>query len=218
MLCLIDNYDSFTFNLVQYLDQLGSDTRVIKNDACLTEEIDVLAPDHIVLSPGPCTPSESGICWDTVKTLGHKYPILGVCLGHEVIGEVYGGTVRHAKEVMHGKTSRVFHDGKGVFTGLPSPIIAARYHSLVVDPATLPDCLEISAWTETADGELDEIMGVRHREYAVEGIQFHPESILSEYGHDILRNFLTGNVGNNPGQIIPSNGDHKEAIHGTSHT
>ena len=175
MLLMIDNYDSFTYNLVQYFGELGQDVKVYRNDQVTVGEIENLAPDHIVISPGPCTPNEAG-----------KKPILGVCLGHQAMGQAFGGKIVHAKELMHGKTSMVHHKGEGVFKGLPSPFEATRYHSLVVERESLPDCLAITAWTD--DGE---IMGLRHKEYVVEGVQFHPESILSEHGHDLLRNFLS---------------------------
>ena len=186
MLLMIDNYDSFTYNLVQYFGELGQDVKVYRNDQVTVDEIDKLAPDHIVISPGPCTPNEAGVSIDVIKAFAGKQPILGVCLGHQAIGQAFGGKIVHAKELMHGKTSMVHHNGEGVFKGLPSPFEATRYHSLVIERETLPDCLGITAWTD--DGE---IMGVRHKEYLVEGVQFHPESILSEHGHDLLRNFLS---------------------------
>jgi anthranilate synthase component 2 len=186
MLLMIDNYDSFTYNLVQYFGELGQDVKVYRNDQVTVDEIDKLAPDHIVISPGPCTPNEAGVSVDVIKTFAGKRPILGVCLGHQAIGQAFGGKIVHAKELMHGKTSMVHHNGEGVFKGLPSPFEATRYHSLVIERETLPDCLGITAWTD--DGE---IMGVRHKEFLVEGVQFHPESILSEHGHDLLRNFLS---------------------------
>ncbi len=185
MLLMIDNYDSFTYNLVQYLGELGEDVQVYRNDQISVERIAELAPAHIVISPGPCTPNEAGVTVDTVKRLGGRIPILGVCLGHQGIGQAYGGRIVHAKRIMHGKTSMIHHTGAGVFAGLPNPFEATRYHSLVIERASMPDCLEITAWTD--DGE---IMGVRHKEFAVEGVQFHPESILTEHGHDLLRNFL----------------------------
>ena len=186
MLLMIDNYDSFTYNLVQYFGELGQDVKVYRNDQVTVDEINKLAPDHIVISPGPCTPNEAGVSIDVIKAFAGKQPILGVCLGHQAIGQAFGGKIVHAKELMHGKTSMVHHNGEGVFKGLPSPFEATRYHSLVIERETLPDCLGITAWTD--DGE---IMGVRHKEYLVEGVQFHPESILSEHGHDLLRNFLS---------------------------
>ena len=190
MLIMIDNYDSFTYNLVQYLGELGAQVRVFRNDGVTIEEIRQLTPEHIMISPGPCTPNEAGISMDVIRAFAGTVPILGVCLGHQSIGQVYGGNIVHAREIMHGKTSLVHHSGKHVFKGLENPYTATRYHSLVIDRDTLPDCLEITAWTETEDGAMDEIMGVRHRELAVEGVQFHPESILTEHGHDLLRNFL----------------------------
>ena len=187
MLLMIDNYDSFTYNLVQYLGELGADVRVYRNDQITVPEIERLAPDHIVISPGPCTPHEAGVSVDAIKILGGKIPILGVCLGHQSIGAAYGGKIVRAKQLMHGKTSMIHHAGKGVFQGLPSPFEATRYHSLVIERETIPDCLEITAWTED-----NEIMGVRHKTLAVHGVQFHPESILTEHGHDMLKNFLQG--------------------------
>ena len=190
MLLMIDNYDSFTYNLVQYLGELGADVRVYRNDQITVDEIAQLAPDHIVVSPGPCTPNEAGISMAAIKAFAGKVPLLGVCLGHQSIGQVFGGRIIHAREIMHGKTSMIYHTGVGVFHGLPSPFEATRYHSLVIEKATAPECLEITAWTQTANGEVDEIMGVRHKTLAVEGVQFHPESILTQYGHALLRNFL----------------------------
>jgi anthranilate synthase component 2 len=185
MLLMIDNYDSFTYNLVQYLGELGQDVRVFRNDAITTDEIEAQKPDHIVISPGPCTPKEAGVSVETITRFAGQIPILGVCLGHQSIGQAFGGKIVHAKELMHGKTSPIYHKGEGVFSGLPNPFEATRYHSLVVERESLPDCLEVTAWT--AD---EEIMGLRHREYAVQGVQFHPESILTEHGHLLLRNFL----------------------------
>ena len=190
MLLMLDNYDSFTFNLVQYLQELGADVRVERNDALTVEQIEQLAPQRIVISPGPCTPNEAGISTDVIETLGPRIPILGVCLGHQAIGQVYGGDVVRAGRIMHGKTSRIRHEGKGVFANLPDGYEATRYHSLVVAKDSLPDALEITAWTENEDGSMEEIMGLRHREHPVEGVQFHPESILTEHGHALLRNFL----------------------------
>ena len=189
MVVMIDNYDSFTYNLVQYLMELGVEVRVFRNDEITVDEIRDLGPDHIVISPGPCTPDEAGISVATVEQLAGRIPILGVCLGHQAIGQAFGGQVTHAREVMHGKTSMIHHTDQGVFTGLDNPFEATRYHSLIVSRDGLPDCLELTAWTE-ADGAVDEIMGFRHRELAVEGVQFHPESILTAHGHDLLRNFL----------------------------
>ena len=186
MLLMIDNYDSFTFNLVQYFGELGEDVRVVRNDEKTVDEIEALSPARIVLSPGPCTPNEAGVSLRLIERFRGRVPILGVCLGHQAIGQAFGGKVVHAKTLMHGKVSRIHHEGKGVFRGLPTPYDATRYHSLAIDRATCPPELEVTAWTE--DGE---IMGVRHRSLAVEGVQFHPESILTEHGHALLRNFLT---------------------------
>ena len=190
MLLMLDNYDSFTFNLVQYLQELGADVRVERNDALTVEQIERLAPQRIVISPGPCTPNEAGVSLALIERLGPTTPIFGVCLGHQAMGQVYGGDVVRAGRIMHGKTSNIRHEGKGVFAGLPDAFEATRYHSLVVDKATLPDCLEVTAWTENTDGSVEEIMGLRHREHPVEGVQFHPESILTQHGHALLRNFL----------------------------
>ncbi len=190
MLLMIDNYDSFTFNLVQYLQELGAEVRVERNDALTVDEIERLAPERIVISPGPCTPNEAGVSMAVIERMGASTPILGVCLGHQSIGQVYGGDVIRAGRIMHGKTSRIRHEGKGVFAGLPDGYEATRYHSLVVDKATLPAALEITAWTEHDDGSMEEIMGLRHREFPVEGVQFHPESILTQHGHALLKNFL----------------------------
>jgi len=190
MLLMIDNYDSFTYNLVQYLGELGAKVEVHRNDQITVDEVRQKKPDHIMISPGPCTPNEAGISMDVIKSFKGELPILGVCLGHQSIGQVFGGDIVHASEIMHGKTSMIFHKNEGVFKGLENPYEATRYHSLVIDKKTLPDCLEITAWTENKQGELDEIMGVRHKEYAIEGVQFHPESILTKYGHELLQNFL----------------------------
>ena len=190
MLLMLDNYDSFTYNLVQYLQALGAEVRVERNDALTVEQVEQLAPQRIVISPGPCTPNEAGISLELIERMGATTPILGVCLGHQSIGQVYGGDVIRAGRIMHGKTSRIRHEGKGVFAGLPDGYEATRYHSLVVDKATLPDALEITAWTENEDGSMEEIMGLRHREFPVEGVQFHPESILTQHGHALLKNFL----------------------------
>jgi anthranilate synthase component 2 len=190
MMVMIDNYDSFTYNLVQYLGELGADVRTFRNDQITVDEVAALKPSHIVLSPGPCTPNEAGICLDLIGRLAGRFPILGVCLGHQSIGQAFGGQVVRARDVMHGKTSRIHHTGSGVFRALPTPFTATRYHSLIVADAGLPDCLEVTAWTERGDGGRDEIMGLRHRTLPVEGVQFHPESILTEHGHDLLRNFL----------------------------
>jgi anthranilate synthase component 2 len=187
---MVDNYDSFTYNLVQYLGELGADVTVVRNDQVTVEDIKQLAPDKIVISPGPCTPKEAGVSVDAIVKLSGRYPILGVCLGHQSIGYAMGGNIVHAKSIMHGKTSLIYHNEQGVFRGLANPFTATRYHSLVIDQATLPECLEITAWTQDEAGKLDEIMGVRHRQLDIEGVQFHPESILTEHGHDLLRNFL----------------------------
>ena len=192
MILMIDNYDSFTFNLVQYLGELGATVVVKRNDEIDVAGVRALAPSHIVISPGPCTPNEAGISLQLLAACGGELPILGVCLGHQAIGQAYGGNVVHARRVMHGKTSMIHHDGKGVFRNLPSPFEVTRYHSLIVERDSLPDCLELSAWTTNADGSIDEIMGLRHRELPVEGVQFHPESILTQHGHQLLRNFLAG--------------------------
>jgi anthranilate synthase component 2 len=190
MLLMIDNYDSFTYNIVQYLGELGADVHVVRNDEITVDDIEALAPDKIVLSPGPCTPNEAGISMAVVQRWAGSLPILGICLGHQSIGQVYGGKVVSARKDMHGKTSPIHHRGEGVFRGLSKPFEATRYHSLVVERDSLPDCLEMTAWTETESGEVDEIMGLRHRELDLEGVQFHPESILTAHGHDLLRNFL----------------------------
>jgi len=187
---MIDNYDSFTWNLVQYLQALGAEVKVVRNDALDVDQIDALDPAGIVISPGPCTPNEAGVSLETIRRLGERIPILGVCLGHQSIGQAYGGDVIRAGRIMHGKTSRIRHTGKGVFAGLPDGYEATRYHSLVVDRKSLPEDLEITAWTEYDDGEIEEIMGLRHRRFPVEGVQFHPESILTEHGHALLKNFL----------------------------
>lgn len=191
MLLMIDNYDSFTYNLVQYLGELGADVVVHRNDQISIKQIETLAPERIVISPGPCTPNEAGISIDTIKTFAGRIPILGVCLGHQSIGQAFGGRIVHARSIMHGKTSMIHHSDVGVFHGLPQPFEATRYHSLVIEKASLPDCLEITAWTEDPKVGMDEIMGVRHKTMAVEGVQFHPESILTGCGHELLRNFLT---------------------------
>ncbi len=190
MLLMIDNYDSFTYNVVQYLGELGADVGVVRNDQIDVAGVEALAPEKIVISPGPCTPNEAGISMAVIEAFAGKLPILGICLGHQSIGQVFGGRIIRARQVMHGKTSQVHHRGEGVFEGLSNPFEATRYHSLVIEKESVPDCLEITAWTETEDGDLDEIMGVRHRELQIEGVQFHPESILTAHGHDLLRNFL----------------------------
>jgi anthranilate synthase component 2 len=187
---MVDNYDSFTYNLVQYFGELGADVTVVRNDEVTVDEIEALSPDKIVISPGPCTPKEAGISVETIKRFAGKYPILGVCLGHQSIGHAFGGNIVHAKSIMHGKTSPVFHQNEGVFKGLNNPFIATRYHSLVIDQSTLPDCLDVTAWTKDEQGNLDEIMGIKHKTLDIEGVQFHPESILTEHGHDMLKNFL----------------------------
>jgi len=190
MLLMIDNYDSFTYNLVQYLGELGEEVKVLRNDEITLEGIEKLAPARIVISPGPCTPDEAGISVPLVRHFAGKVPILGVCLGHQSIGQALGGRIVHARQLMHGKTSAIYHDGRGVFRGLPDAFTATRYHSLAIERASLPGCLEISSWS--GDGE---IMGVRHKELAVEGVQFHPESILTEHGHQLLKNFLESSLG-----------------------
>ena len=190
MILMIDNYDSFTYNVVQYLGELKADVKVVRNDEVTLDEVAALAPEKIVISPGPCTPNEAGISVATIERFAGEIPILGICLGHQSIGQAFGGKVVRARKVMHGKTSPIYHNNTGVFQGLPNPFEATRYHSLVVERESLPDCLEITAWTQTEAGEMDEIMGFRHRELAVEGVQFHPESILTESGHDMLENFL----------------------------
>ncbi len=187
MLLMIDNYDSFTYNIVQYFGELGEEVRTVRNDEITIEEIARLAPDRICISPGPKAPSDAGVSVDVIKHFKGKLPILGVCLGHQAIGEAFGGKIVRAKQVMHGKTSLIAHTGVGVFKDIPSPFTVIRYHSLAIERATLPDCLEVTAWTD--DGE---IMGVRHKEYDIQGVQFHPESILSEHGHKLLKNFLEG--------------------------
>lgn len=194
MLLMIDNYDSFTYNVVQYLGELKANVKVIRNDELTLDDIIALQPERIVISPGPCTPNEAGVSVEVIKHFAGKIPLLGICLGHQSIGQAFGGKIVRAHHVMHGKTSMIYHHGQGVFKGLKIPFEATRYHSLVIDKDTLPECLEITAWTETAEGELDEIMGVRHCELAIEGVQFHPESILTEHGHDLLRNFLLTSI------------------------
>lgn len=188
---MIDNYDSFTYNIVQYLRELGAEVLVRRNDDITLAEIESLGPDRIVISPGPCTPDQAGISLAVIESFAGRVPLLGVCLGHQSIGQAFGGRVVRARQVMHGKLSPIHHQGAGVFRDLPQPFTATRYHSLVIDWQSLPDCLEVTAWTQHADGSRDEIMGVRHKTLAVEGVQFHPESILSEHGHALLKNFLT---------------------------
>lgn len=190
MLLMIDNYDSFTYNLVQYFGELGADVQVHRNDKITIAEIETLNPDKIVISPGPCTPNEAGVSIDAIRHFSPKKPILGVCLGHQSIGQAFGGDIVHANAIMHGKTSPIHHNNSSVFKGVESPFNATRYHSLVVNKASLPDCFDITAWTENDDGSLDEIMGIRHKTLPVEGVQFHPESILTEQGHALLKNFL----------------------------
>jgi anthranilate synthase component II len=190
MILMLDNYDSFTYNLVQYLGELGEDVRVFRNDQITVDEIAAMKPEAIVISPGPCTPNEAGISLELIQQLSSRIPTLGVCLGHQSIGQAFGGTVMRARDVMHGKTSQIHHTGKGVFAGLPSPFRATRYHSLIVSRENLPADFEITAWTENEAGDMDEIMGLQHKTLPIEGVQFHPESILTEHGHDMLRNFL----------------------------
>ena len=188
MLLMIDNYDSFTYNLVQYLAEIGQEVEVVRNDKISIEEINKLNPKYIVISPGPCRPNEAGISLSLIEAFKGKIPILGVCLGHQSIGQAFGGKIIHAQTIMHGKTSKISHNNKGVFRGIKDPFIATRYHSLVIDRESLPDCFDITAWTDD-----NEIMGIKHKELAIEGVQFHPESILSEHGHDLLKNFLDQN-------------------------
>jgi anthranilate synthase/aminodeoxychorismate synthase-like glutamine amidotransferase len=190
MLLMIDNYDSFTYNLVQYFGELGQDVRVHRNDKISIEEIEKLNPDHIVISPGPCTPNEAGISVEVINHFKSKIPLLGVCLGHQSIGQAFGGKIIHAHEIMHGKTSDIYHNDTDVFKGFENPYTATRYHSLVIEKESLPDCFEITAWTQTKDGEIDEIMGIKHKDLPISGVQFHPESILTSYGHELLSNFL----------------------------
>lgn len=190
MILMIDNYDSFTYNLVQYFGELGADVQVHRNDEITLDDIAALQPEKIVLSPGPCTPNKAGVSLAVIEKFKGELPILGVCLGHQAIGQAFGGKVVHARQVMHGKISPMYHADQGVFRGLPKPFPATRYHSLVVDADSLPDCLEVTAWTQLDDGRRDEIMGFRHKTLPIEGVQFHPESILTEVGHDLLRNFL----------------------------
>ena len=190
MILMIDNYDSFTYNVVQYLAELQADVQVYRNDEISIADIERLAPEKIVISPGPCTPNEAGISVETITHFAGRLPILGICLGHQSIGQAFGGKIIRAKQVMHGKTSPIYHANDGVFRNLGNPFEATRYHSLVIEQESLPDCLEITAWTQDKHGSLDEIMGVRHKQLAIEGVQFHPESILTQHGHDLLRNFL----------------------------
>jgi anthranilate synthase component 2 len=190
MLLMIDNYDSFTYNVVQYFGELGADVKVFRNDEITIEEIEALNPDHLVISPGPCTPNEAGVSVAAIKHFAGKLPILGVCLGHQSIGQAFGGKIIRAGQVMHGKTSEVYHEDKGVFANLNNPFTATRYHSLVIEKDTLPECLEVTAWTQNEDGSIEEIMGVQHKTLAIQGVQFHPESILTQHGHDLFANFL----------------------------
>jgi len=189
---MIDNYDSFTYNIVQYLQELGAEVIVKRNDELSIDELVALNADRLVISPGPCTPNEAGISMAAISHFAGELPILGVCLGHQSMAQAFGGTVVRAAQVMHGKTSLIYHQGQGVFSQLPSPFTATRYHSLVVEKDSLPECFEITAWTQKEDGSMDEIMGLRHNSLAMEGVQFHPESILTEHGHDMLKNFLEG--------------------------
>ncbi|MBC8211139.1 MAG: aminodeoxychorismate/anthranilate synthase component II [Gammaproteobacteria bacterium] len=191
---MIDNYDSFTYNLVQYLGELNVDVEVVRNDQYTVEQVRQNEASHIMLSPGPCTPNEAGISMAVIDAMAGVKPLLGVCLGHQSIGQVFGGRIVHAREIMHGKTSMIYHLNSGVFSGLRNPFEATRYHSLVIEKASLPDCLEITAWTQNEDGSVDEIMGVRHKVLPIEGVQFHPESILTEFGHELLQNFLNMNI------------------------
>lgn len=190
MLLMIDNYDSFTYNLVQYFGELGADVQVHRNDKISVAEIEALNPDHIVISPGPCTPNEAGVSLEVIKHFAGKKPILGVCLGHQSIGQAFGGEIIHAGEIMHGKVSNIHHGNSSVFNSLSNPFKATRYHSLVINKKNIPDCFEVTAWTQTSDGEIDEIMGIKHKTLPIEGVQFHPESILTEHGHKLLKNFL----------------------------
>ena len=190
MLLMIDNYDSFTYNVVQYFAELGADVQVYRNDEITLEQIEELSPERLVISPGPCSPDEAGISSAAIRHFAGKLPILGICLGHQSIGQVFGGRIVRAGQVMHGKLSNIHHTSQGVFKGIDNPYKATRYHSLVVDKDTLPECFEVTAWTENPDGSMEEIMGIRHKELAVEGVQFHPESILTEHGHQLLKNFL----------------------------
>jgi anthranilate synthase component 2 len=190
MLLMIDNYDSFTYNVVQYFAELGADVKVLRNDEITVDAIRALAPTHLVISPGPCTPNEAGISLAAIKAFAGEIPILGVCLGHQSIGQAFGGKIVRARTVMHGKTSPMHHRNSGVFSGLNNPLVATRYHSLVIEKDSLPDCLEVTSWTQYPDGSIDEIMGVRHKTLDIEGVQFHPESILSEQGHELFKNFL----------------------------
>lgn len=190
MLLMIDNYDSFTYNVVQYLNEVGAEVQVVRNDELSLAQVEALQPERIIISPGPGRPEQAGISLQVVQAIAGRLPILGVCLGHQIIGQAFGGAVVRACQVVHGKVASIYHDNKGLFAGMAVPFTATRYHSLVIDKQSLPDCLEVTAWTQTKDGQLDEIMGIQHRDYPVAGVQFHPESILSEHGHQLLRNFL----------------------------
>ena len=194
MLLMIDNYDSFTYNLVQYLGELGAEVDVVRNDQASAESIESSEATHIMISPGPCTPNEAGISMQVIKQMAGIRPVLGVCLGHQSIGQVFGGRITHAREIMHGKTSSIYHNGESVFKGLPSPLVATRYHSLVIDRDSIPDSLQVTAWTEDEEGRRDEIMGITHKTLAIDGVQFHPESILTEHGHRLLQNFLNRTI------------------------
>ena len=191
MLLMIDNYDSFTYNLVQYFGELNCEVQVYRNDQITLTKMANLLPQYLVISPGPCTPNQAGISLSAIQAFAGKIPLLGVCLGHQSIGQAFGGKIIHAKYIMHGKTSMIYHTGRGLFQGIPNPFQATRYHSLVIDQATVPDCLEITAWTQTINGEIEEIMGVQHKDHLIVGVQFHPESILTHHGHTLLKNFLT---------------------------
>jgi len=193
MLLMIDNYDSFTYNLVQYFGELGQKVNVYRNDEITVDEIENLKPKHVVISPGPCTPNEAGISLELIEKLAGKIPVLGVCLGFQAIAQAFGGNIIGAQRIMHGKVSPIHHTGKGVFKGLKNPLNATRYHSLVAEQSTLPECLEVTAWTNNESGSIEEIMGVRHKTLAIEGVQFHPESILTEHGHQMLNTFLQDN-------------------------
>ena len=191
MLLMIDNYDSFTYNLVQYFGELNTPVQVYRNDQITCKDIQTSAPKHLVISPGPCTPKEAGISVTAIQTFAGQIPLLGVCLGHQSIGQAFGGKIVHARQIMHGKTSWIHHTGDGIYTNIPNPFQATRYHSLVIDQNTLPDCLEINAWTLTSEGEQEEIMGIQHKTLPIVGVQYHPESILTQQGHALLKNFLT---------------------------
>ncbi len=204
MVLMLDNYDSFTFNLVQYLGELGVEVWVARNDQVTIDEIAARAPSHIVISPGPCSPTEAGISLEVLHAFAGKIPMFGVCLGHQAIGQAFGGKVVRARAVMHGKVSPIYHEGQGVFAGLPNPFDATRYHSLVVEKASLPEVLEITAWTQHEDGSFDEIMGLRHRQFAIEGVQFPPESILTEHGHQQLKTFLSDTRALRPAPLTPA--------------